>query len=173
MRNVLKQYYLFILIFHLLKWITVEANIQKTCTVTKLKKAAFRKFKNFSKKILFWVMITLFASSHNFKTKLYKLRQYYLAVRERRQLRKTQKPFWKGFAIVDNIYNQLYDNLWCRHQKAVWWWGEFKMELLHLGKSVAKIIWAGPLNPFKLEPDPFITYWHVGSKLPISTGVRF
>jgi len=47
------------------------------------------------------------------------------------------------------------------------------MELLHLGKSVAKIIWAGPLNPFKLEPDPFITYWHDGSKLLISTGVRF
>ena len=51
-------------------------------------------------------MITLFASSHNFKTKLYKLRQYYLAVRERRQLRKTRKPFeLKGFALVDNIYN--------------------------------------------------------------------
>ena len=43
----------------------------------------------------------------------------------------------------------------------------------HLGKSVAKIIWAWPLNPFKFDPDPFITYWHDGSKLPIRTGVKF
>ena len=133
---------------------------RKNCIVTKLKKRISRK-QNFQEFQFFEVR-----SQHLHRVtilkKLYKLRQYYLAVRERRQLRKT-RPLERIRLL---IYLQYSTGVSKRS-------GEFKMELLHLGKSVAKIIWAGPLNPFKLEPDPFITYWHDGSKLLISTGVRF